>query len=172
MTEERIGGYTPPGRRDPRVRFWSKVEPRPSGCWEWTGATRRGGYGVFVYRLASYRVRQDTAHRLSWEMLYGPVPDGLLVCHSCDNRRCVRPSHLWLGTDQDNSDDKMRKGRSNLASRSWRPRSHGTKLSEDDIPGIRARIATGESYAAIGRSCGVSGEAISLIARGKRWFRD
>ena len=110
MTEERIGAFIPQGRKDPRVRFWSFVEPR-GDCWEWTGATHGGGYGKFCYRAAPKVMLQRTAHRISWEMLYGPVPDGLLVCHSCDNPPCVRPNHLFLGTHAANMRDMKQKGR-------------------------------------------------------------
>ncbi len=92
---------------DPLERFWSKVI-KTDTCWEWQGKPDIGGYGIFVIR--SYeRIR---AHRFSWE-LYNrcPVPDGMFVCHHCDNPRCVRPDHLFIGTNQDNLRDASVKGR-------------------------------------------------------------
>lgn len=91
-------------------RFWEKVErsPDPDGCWVWTAATTRIGYGVFAVSRKRKNVR---AHRFAWELTHGPIPDGLCVCHACDNPPCVRPDHLWLGTSEDNTADRHRKGR-------------------------------------------------------------
>ncbi len=89
-------------------RFWSKVR-RSRACWEWTGATRNG-YGAF-----SVGNRQENrllgAHRIAWEIQFGAVPDGLHVLHKCDNRKCVRPAHLFVGTPKDNLDDMSSKDR-------------------------------------------------------------
>lgn len=90
-------------------RFWSHVD-KSGECWIWTASRVPWGYGKTV------RNREETyAHRYSWEMAYGPIPDGMLVMHSCDNPPCVNPSHLLLGTPKDNMDDMRAKGR-------WRPR--------------------------------------------------
>lgn len=89
-------------------RFWAKVAKRDGdGCWEWTANRNNRGYGLFAVSRGQTR----SAHRVSYEMANGPIPDGLYVCHSCDNPPCVRPSHLWLGTNSQNMLDAVKKGR-------------------------------------------------------------
>ena len=79
---------------------------RTDGCWEWTAARNALGYGTI-----SVKRRSTLAHRVAWELTHGPVPDGLCVCHTCDNPGCVRPDHLWLGTREENNHDRSAKGR-------------------------------------------------------------
>ena len=95
-------------RRDPVAFFWSKVEKSDAGCWEWRGSLMKNGYASFVHDSP----RKVLAHRYSWMLHNGPIPAGLLICHHCDNRRCVRPDHLFLGTTLDNMRDMIAKGRS------------------------------------------------------------
>lgn len=90
------------------TRFLSKVD-RSGVCWVWTAGHSRDGYGMF-----SRHGVNEIASRVAWELLCGPIPDGLLVLHNCpggDNPACVNPDHLWLGTQQENIDDCERKGR-------------------------------------------------------------
>lgn len=97
------------------ARFWALVDKRGS-CWLWTGTRGHGGYGHFgVGRLGVDR-RVVTAHRFAWELTNGAIPDGLYVLHTCDNRWCVNPEHLWLGTAADNAHDAVAKGRLRSAS--------------------------------------------------------
>ena len=89
------------------TRFWLKVKGgKPSECWEWQGYTMKtkGGYGqINIAGEVKY------AHRVSYEFLYGPIPSGMLICHRCNNPKCVNPGHLYMGTDADNAADKSRK---------------------------------------------------------------
>ncbi|MGW2169160.1 HNH endonuclease signature motif containing protein [Streptomyces sp. NPDC001705] len=87
--------------------FWPKVQWTRDGCWEWGASRHRNGYGQF--HLPGKR--HALAHRASWLLLFGPIPDGLHVLHRCDNRPCVRPDHLFLGTRVDNMQDMAAKGR-------------------------------------------------------------
>lgn len=89
-------------------RFWAKVGPRPAGeCWLWHSARHRSGHGQFGVGP----VDRIYAHRFSWELHNGPVPEGLCVLHRCDVPACVNPDHLWLGTREDNMHDMWAKGR-------------------------------------------------------------
>lgn len=95
------GKYTP----DEIARFWSAVD-RSGDCWLWMKSRGRGGYGRF-----SVHSGHSPAHRVAYELAKGEIPDGLLVCHSCDNPPCVNPAHLWLGTQVTNAIDMASKGR-------------------------------------------------------------
>jgi hypothetical protein len=101
-------------RITPLERFMAKVSPEPtSGCWLWTGALGMDGYGIRVHLHGEER-KPRRAHRASWEIFRGPIPDGLWVLHRCDNPPCVNPDHLFLGTQTDNIRDAVRKGRRNM----------------------------------------------------------
>lgn len=151
-------------------RFWPKVmKPLDwSACWTWNGAQRRTGpspgYGTF--KLRSYETVR--AHRVSYALYYGHSPGDLFVCHRCDNPRCVNPSHLFLGTCQDNSADMVAKGRG--AKRDQKGERNGAaKLTEAKVEVIRRCIIQGESNTTIARRFGVSHQLISRIRRGRSW---
>lgn len=116
-------------------RFSAKVDKSPD-CWEWIGAITSAGYGSF---WLSSRSRSISAHRLAWIIRHGSIPDGegyhgVCVLHHCDNRKCVNPSHLFLGSNQDNVRDCVMKGRLTVK----RGAEHGmSKLNEDDVRKIR-----------------------------------
>lgn len=145
------------------VRFWDNVE-RGAGCWTWKRATRGAqGYGTTKWQHRTY-----ATHRLAWELTYGPIPPGLLVCHRCDNPPCVRPDHLWLGTPLDNMRDMRDKGRA----RPVRARGEAASralLTEEQVRMVRQRQASGETMAALARELRVSFGAIRSIVVRKTW---
>ena len=103
-------GVYPHPRKSLATRVWPKVDCSGDGCWLWTGAIDHKGYGRIGMGAPSRFVMR--AHRATWELTFGPIPEGLCVLHKCDNPPCVRPSHLFLGTISDNSQDMAAKGRS------------------------------------------------------------
>lgn len=119
-------------------RFWEKVNKADS-CWNWTAATFQGnGYGMFSIEHHPYR-----AHRVSWVLSYGKIPENLYVLHTCDNRLCVNPGHLWVGTHIDNMQDMWNKGRGvateNYLSGEAAPQA---KLTEEQVLYIRENCST------------------------------
>lgn len=91
-------------------RFWTKVDPTGE-CWLWTASLHPKGYGQVSVRRPDGRPTMRRAHHIAWELTYGPKPPHLFVLHHCDTPRCVRPDHLFLGTQADNIADMVRKGR-------------------------------------------------------------
>ena len=159
--------------REPEdVRFWAKVavpeDPYGSdACWLWTAGVTTKGYGKFRTgwdnATRSY-AWQPAAHNYSWIHYYGEIPEGLLVCHACDVRLCVRPDHLFLGTPQENTDDMWEKGR---GSRGEQLPQH--VVTEAEVKLIRQYAAEGYTHAGIASVFGVQREAIGKIVRRERW---
>ena len=145
-------------------RFWSKVDKQASeDCWEWTGAHNELGYGTM---RVSRRVMK--AHRISWMLSNGEIPDKLHVCHSCDNRGCVRPDHLFLGTHTDNMQDRGSKGRT------IRPDNRGerhanSRLTGEQVDEIRSLHDSGVSQSDLSDRYGVSHQTISKVVNRKLW---
>lgn len=151
-------------------RFWAKVKGRGTdGCWEWTANQNGRGYGIlFVHKKANGAPKLVYAHRFSWELHNGPIPDGLIVMHRCDNRVCINPTHLMLGTYADNSADMIAKGRS-VKSGPKGTETWNAKLTEDDVRAIRQRRANGEWLKVIAADYGVSIHSVDFIAKRKTW---
>lgn len=132
--------------RDPRPlaeRFMDKVSPEPnSGCWLWTGFYQEFGYGRMGVGYAVEGTRGTAmAHRLSYEIFVGPIPDGICVLHRCDVPECVNPEHLWLGTHSDNVNDKVAKGRHHYSKRTHCKNGH--EFSGSNVrtpPGTSGRV--------------------------------
>ncbi len=156
---------TPPV--SPIERFHQKYEVAPNGCWEWTASLSRYGYGQLRTGTVKEGGRTMTkAHRFSWELHNGPIPKGLAVCHKCDNRKCVNPEHLFLGTNADNTADMMAKGRGARGER------HGNhKLTDDDVVRIRA-LAGSMLQREIAARFGVNQQTVSKILNGSRRLTD
>jgi len=133
--------------------FWSRVK-KGDGCWEWSGP-RFKRYGRFL--------RNVPAHRYSWEITNGPIPDGMYVCHRCDNPPCVRPDHLFVGASSDNAMDRERKGRSRNRSGTH---CNFSRLTEADVAAIR--LSDGK-YADLAARFSVSTATVSRIRRGLIW---
>lgn len=142
-------------------RFWSKVQAirEPDSCWLWNASTSTGGYGMF-----KFRIRLEATHRISWLLAHGEVPpDGLFVLHKCDNRRCVNPNHLFLGTHTDNMRDMFAKGRDNHPT----GESHGgCKLSDAQVAEIRELYLKGNvTHRQLGLRFNVAHSQIGFIVR-------
>lgn len=140
-------------------RFRSKVAVAgPDECWLWT-ASQRGGYGKY----GQGRHQSLRAHRVSYELSVGPIPEGMMVCHTCDTKLCVNPAHLFLGSHAENMADRNQKGRQASGERHSQ-----AKLTADDVENIRANRMnlSGRELAAL---FGVSPSLISCIFNGKAW---
>jgi hypothetical protein len=144
--------------------FWSKVNKSPEinkTCWEWIGQSLVSGYG---------RMRFDgtyqSSHRISWQMHYGSIPKGLNVLHKCDNRLCVNPEHLFLGTQQDNMIDMVTKGRGNPP----RGKFHTfAKLTEEQVIEIYKRAKNGDGLTALARNFNVHMTTVFDIKTQRTW---
>lgn len=151
-----------------RDRFWPRVD-KSGDCWVWIGGRIPQGYGaVWVDG------RNHPAHRVAWELTIGPIPPGLFVLHHCDNMPCVRPSHLWLGTQLDNMADKAQKGRAATGLRNGshtRPerRPHRHTLTRGDVRAMRELAEKGSSHRDLATRYMVSRSHVSRILSNDVW---
>jgi hypothetical protein len=143
--------------------FDQRYIPEPNtGCWLWLGVINRKGYGVIQLKVKSKPKRPSVlAHRYSYAMNKGAIPDGLFVCHSCDQRSCINPDHLFLGTAKDNQQDMARKGRGG------NPTAKMTMEKARQLRGVREE--TGLPWSEIGPMFGITRGAASAIGRGLTW---
>jgi len=118
------------------------------------GYIGRGGRGVSV----------ALAHRVSWEIHFGRIPEGMVVCHACDVTSCCRPNHLFLGTQKNNSQDAVQKHRMACGKRHYR-----TRIDELVVIAIRNRVSAGESRSAVARAYGIGRTAVQKIVCGSNW---
>lgn len=157
-------------------RFWSKVNkngsipehcPELGPCWEWTHGLFSTGYGLFTH--GGKGVPALKSHRVSYELANGAITDDLWVLHKCDNRKCVNPNHLFLGTRLDNVRDMCAKGRNYRVSMPGE-KHFKHKMTEDKIRYIRQRFAVGDiSKAELGREMGLDSTTIRDILKRKTW---
>lgn len=147
-------------------RFWSHVD-KTGECWVWSASLLKDGYGSFgmVVPGKRHRVSQG-AHRVSWLLANGSIPKGMSVLHRCDVPRCVRPDHLFLGTQKDNVHDSMLKKRRASKAGSLH---HMAKLKESDVVCIKREAENGKSHSEIALQYGVNRTAITRILNGTRW---
>jgi len=147
-----------------RSRFRSRYEPDiKTGCWEWQASRNKDGYGRL--KIGRY---DELAHRVSYTIHSGSIPQGRIVCHSCDNPGCVNPKHLWLGSCGDNTQDMMRKGRHRCAGSAGDSNPRAV-LSEKDAMQVIDLIKRGLNNKQIAARFGVAHSTISCIRRGKSW---
>lgn len=149
--------------KQPEDRFWRYVKKVDNGCWEWLGCLSKNGYGVFSVPHIPGENKHSYAHRFSWELHFGSIPEGKVICHKCDNPSCLNPEHLFIGTQKDNLADMVKKNRG-----AHGERNGNTKLKEEEVirifkwEGVKKRIA--EEY-------GISYQCVYDIKRGRRWAR-
>jgi len=154
-------------------RFWAKVQRGgPDDCWLWLAGTFYRGYGQIRVGLPGERVQKRSAHRVSWELAHGPIPEGLFVCHACDTPACVNPAHLFLGTNADNVADMFAKGRN----RTNPPRgeTHSSAvLTEAQAREILERYAAAPKKFGLqrqfGREYGVNSRTINVLVKRHTW---
>ena len=155
--------------------FYNRIhKDADTGCWLWTGTLLPSGYGQFRFDKQSAR-----AHRASYELLVGEIPDGLCMCHKCDVRRCCNPEHLFIGTRDDNMKDAASKGRLPSSTNHWTrlypermslsQLTSGAKLSTDQVQQIKGLVCKRGDACLVAAQFGVSEAAVSRIVRGHAW---
>jgi predicted DNA-binding protein (UPF0251 family) len=158
-------------------RFWEKVDRSggPLVCWPWTHFCTPSGYGWLWRPLGMSR----RANRIAWELTYGQIPEGLWVLHTCDNRLCCNPGHMFLGTHAENMADMRRKGRAACGDKNSTrlypdlvprgERNGNAILTADDVRFIRSSVAAGMNQTEVGKILGVSNHAVHHVIHGHTW---
>jgi hypothetical protein len=152
---------------DPEVRIQRlSLIDEQSGCWNWQSTTRNG-YGRLIVGSRTDKTRKSvSAHRYSFEIFVGPIAEGLEVCHRCDNPSCVNPQHLFLGTRQDNIDDRESKGRNKIQ----RGENNGNaKLTDVDVVAAKRLRTKGMTYKCIAERFGVTKMTAMRAIKGQQW---
>lgn len=150
---------------DSVTRFWSKVDKiDPGGCWRWTAGKFGSGYGCTRWQGKHSRL----AHRVAYEITFGSIPKGMFVCHTCDNKVCVNPDHLFIGTAKDNSHDMVSKGRS-IACSFKGEHNPNVKVSPDSVRTIRELFEKGCSVREISDRTGIPYCNTWHIAHRRSW---
>jgi hypothetical protein len=150
------------------IRFWDSFDMSagPEACWLWARIPSGSGYGSLGIGKRWPNRKTYRAHKVMWQLINGPVPHGLFVCHHCDNRLCVNPRHLFLGTQTDNMVDMVRKGR---AAKAHGENNNNSKLSVDDVKAIRGLSAAGFCRYSIGAAFGIVHSHVTQISTRRRW---
>ncbi len=147
----------------PEIRFWRLVDKStPDECWLWKGVKNHKGYGMFRWRTG---VNLVGAHRASWRIAHGEWPGNLHVLHSCNNRACVNPAHLRLGTNLENMQDRTRSGRTVCGEASQKARLSEAQVLEI----IRLYGSRKHTQSELGRLFGVGRTTVGYIVRGESW---
>ncbi|MFW6157062.1 MAG: HNH endonuclease [Armatimonadota bacterium] len=154
----------------PRIeRYLAKVDQRgPDECWAWNASRNQFGYGTFKGDVVDGK-QEQLAHRYGYRHLVGPIPEGMNVCHRCDNPSCQNPAHWFLGDPKANSDDKIAKNRAVYPSPAQGRRNGNANLTETIVAEIRERSAQGERQSSIAADFGINQTAVSKIVRRVRW---
>lgn len=137
-----------------------------SGCWEWQGSKRHGYGRIIVGSRKDGTRKSKSAHRVSYELFCGEIPDGFDVCHKCDNPCCVNPDHLFVGTRQDNVNDREAKGRNKPPKGTKNGRA---KLTESDVLEIREKRRSGAFFYELAEEYGVCKKTIQDAVSGRNW---
>jgi len=162
--------FKPWPQRDPMERFWEKVGDHtdPAACWEWKASGDKHGYGAFYLDGALTK-----APRAAWRLLVGQIPEGMWVCHRCDNPPCVNPAHLFLGSRADNLSDMRRKSRGKVPGAGWSgalgENHRAAKLTWALVAEARERFSRGEILSALARDYGVTPPTMWAVVHRKTW---
>lgn len=145
------------------------VRNHDTGCLEWHGYTDVYGYGVLLVSIDGVK-KNKKAHRMSFEQVYGNIEEGKLVCHKCDVRNCIEPSHLFLGTAADNNKDMISKGRNRSGGKPhYGEKNPKAKLTRLQVDSIKVLLKFGISTRKIANSLSMHQTSIQRIASGKNW---